>query len=320
MMQDAPNIAAPTISILLSTFDDGDVLPVMLDCIASQSRPADEILLLDDGSRDNTPEILEEFVRRHANVRIFRHERNRGLLPSIRFLLDQVKTDYFCWLASDDQIFPDFLKDSADRLAAYPSAGLVCSELTTLDFEQRLGNVSVLQAPRFGLLGLPAFLSGEEFAWWSMHRFVLVSSNTVVARTESVRRAGGFLRDLAWHADWFTFLVVALRDGICPLPAPLTVYCASATGYSAAGMGNASAQDKIMRALAKRLLSPPYKDVGAACMKAPELLSVFGDAPLRAWRTQIRAWKLWHAYAKWRVNHALPGLPALGTMRNAWLR
>jgi len=57
----------------------GDRVVNVLDALADMSREAAEVIVVDDGSSDSTPEVLDEMKSRYPQVRVVRHSRPRGL-------------------------------------------------------------------------------------------------------------------------------------------------------------------------------------------------------------------------------------------------
>jgi hypothetical protein len=78
-----------TVSVLLCNYNDGRYLPDSLGAICNQTSAPDEVILLDDGSNDNSLEIMESFAERHPFVRVLKNETNRGVAYSINRLLSE---------------------------------------------------------------------------------------------------------------------------------------------------------------------------------------------------------------------------------------
>jgi dolichyl-phosphate beta-glucosyltransferase len=74
-------------SIIIPAYNEsarlGPALIEVLDCIKQRNWNA-ELIVVDDGSRDNTAAIVESFARQHPHVRLIRNERNRGKGFSVR--------------------------------------------------------------------------------------------------------------------------------------------------------------------------------------------------------------------------------------------
>ena len=118
-----------TVSVLLCNYNDARYLPDSLSAICAQTRLPEEVVVIDDGSTDNSVEIIEGFGRRYPFIRVLRNETNRGLLYSINRALNEARCDFVVWAAADDRLMPNFLERNAKCLSEYPAAGMTFSRL-----------------------------------------------------------------------------------------------------------------------------------------------------------------------------------------------
>jgi glycosyltransferase involved in cell wall biosynthesis len=117
----------PEISVVVATHNMGRFLPNALDSLLAQSLPQHkfEIIVVDDGSTDSTKEVLSRFASR---VRILRHPRRRGLVPSVNRGLQQARGRYLVRVDADDEAAPDLLYLGSRWLRANPRAACVVSD------------------------------------------------------------------------------------------------------------------------------------------------------------------------------------------------
>jgi len=102
-------VTAPAITVYVPCYDAAPWLDRVLPALQAQTLPAAEILVVDDGSRDDSVAI----ARRHG-VRVVRHERNRGLSAARNTGFREAKTDYVAAVDADVAASPEWL----ERLAA----------------------------------------------------------------------------------------------------------------------------------------------------------------------------------------------------------
>ena len=95
-------MSGPTLSVILPNYNHARYLSEAIEAIASQSHAADEFLILDDASTDNSLEIIEKFQKRYSQIRVLRHEQNRGVLEANRRLFEEARGDYVFAAAADD--------------------------------------------------------------------------------------------------------------------------------------------------------------------------------------------------------------------------
>jgi len=285
---------APTIAILLANYNDGRYLRESLAAIFGQTDPADEVILVDDGSTDDSVAIMESFLPRHANARLIRNISNLGQHASIERALAAARSDYVAWAASDDRLLPRFVEASRRALAAHPGAGLCFSRMCAWD--DATCAVSDFSAPRyaewFDLGAEPHYWSPQELRKRLSRRYLWISGNTVVARRTALLQAGGFDARLRWHADWFAFYSLALRHGACSVPEVLAMMREREQTYSYRGIHDPAAQRAVLRTLLDVLREPQHRDLLSAVRACPILLAPFGRRMLYANWWRIRTWPL----------------------------
>lgn len=90
------------ISIIMSTYNSADTLPKAIDSILSQTFKDFEFLIMDDGSTDNTQQILENYLEIDNRVKIFKNRQNIGLTKSLNLLAERSNYEILARQDSDD--------------------------------------------------------------------------------------------------------------------------------------------------------------------------------------------------------------------------
>lgn len=98
------NIDLPLISIIIPTFNRAHTIERAINSILNQTYKNIEIIIIDDGSNDNTLEILN--IEKYSQIRLYQHEKNRGVTAAKNTGLDQINGEWFTILDSDDEIVP----------------------------------------------------------------------------------------------------------------------------------------------------------------------------------------------------------------------
>jgi len=113
--------------VVVPTFNRVALLPRALDSLLAQTRPADEIIVIDDGSTDDTPSAVERFG---DAVRYIREEVNRGISHARNAGMRAATGDYVAFLDSDDTYYPLKLEVQAACLDAHPEIGMVSTDIS----------------------------------------------------------------------------------------------------------------------------------------------------------------------------------------------
>lgn len=100
--------AAPLISVIVPIYNAGSSMEPCLRSIAGQSYSNIEVLLIDDGSTDNSPAVCRRFVQSDPRFRLFRQD-NQGVSAARNAGLNQVHGSYLLFIDSDDTIRTDYI-------------------------------------------------------------------------------------------------------------------------------------------------------------------------------------------------------------------
>jgi|SRR5579875_1300161 len=132
--------AGPLVSIVIPAFNLARFLPAAIDSALAQHDPGGptEIIVVDDGSTDGTPEVLASYADR---VRVIR-QANAGFVTTVERALAQVSGTYVALLDADDEWPPDRLARHVAILQARPEVGLVHGDMEVMDAEGGLLHAS----------------------------------------------------------------------------------------------------------------------------------------------------------------------------------
>lgn len=100
------NAPVPLLTLVVPVYNVAPYLPRCLESLAVLDPPADEIIVVDDGSTDECPRILADFASRLPQMRVIRQE-NGGLSAARNTGLDNARGQYLAFVDSDDFLEPD---------------------------------------------------------------------------------------------------------------------------------------------------------------------------------------------------------------------
>ena len=158
----------PRISVIVPVYNVEDYLGDCVNSLLSQTFTDIEILLVNDGSTDNSPALCEEYGKRDARVRNFSQE-NRGLSAARNFGIDHARAPWLMFVDSDDFVEPDFceyaisaVEENRCQIAvfSYERVGLEWKDPMLELPEQYLGRIERSQA-----LSLLAWERIQDYAW-----------------------------------------------------------------------------------------------------------------------------------------------------------
>lgn len=122
----------PKISVITSVYNDAAHLREALDSILGQTFVDFEWLIADDGSTDESPQILAEYAAKDARLKIW-HQQNIGLTKTLNNLIKQASGEYIARMDSDDISLPDRLAAQVKFLDEHPAVGAVSCFAKVID-------------------------------------------------------------------------------------------------------------------------------------------------------------------------------------------
>lgn len=117
----------PLVSICIPCYNHADYITQTLDSILLDTYPNKEIVIIDDGSSDNSVDIIQTWIEHHLQVPVkFKHRKNKGLSKTLNELLKLSEGEYITFLASDDLLLSDgimkryhYLQSHLDKKAVF---------------------------------------------------------------------------------------------------------------------------------------------------------------------------------------------------------
>lgn len=203
------NAAEPLISVALCTYNGERYLREQLDSLLAQTYRNMEIVAVDDGSKDGTVELLRDYERRDARLRVFVNERNLGFIRNFERAISLCRGELIAPCDQDDIWLHHKLSTLANRIGAH-SMAYCDSEL--MDDEGRSLGASMSTFWAMQDLNDPA-----AFALTNC-----VSGHAMLFRRDLLDGQPRLPNDV-FH-DWWLAIRAAARDGIVYCPEQLVRY------------------------------------------------------------------------------------------------
>ena len=205
-----PGRRPPRVAVIIPSFNRSGVLPEAIDSVISQTFSDLEIVVVDDGSTDDTALMLHDRFGGEARLRCLRQD-NRGPAAARNLGIRHSSSDLVAFLDSDDLWMPEKLRLQVDKLDASPEAALC--------FCDRVLDARDLSGSRF----LGAGFRGDTSLRGMLEKSFPLSTPSVVIRRSVLERVGLFDESLAHVEDWDLWIRVLAEYPITYVDRPLTV-------------------------------------------------------------------------------------------------
>ena len=125
--------APPLLTIGMPVYNGANFIADAIESILSQSFTDFELIISDNASIDETPEICRKFAKRDKRIRYFRNSENIGAAANFNRIFHLGESKYFKWAAHDDELGPDYLKKCIDILESSNEIVLCHSQVDVID-------------------------------------------------------------------------------------------------------------------------------------------------------------------------------------------
>jgi glycosyltransferase involved in cell wall biosynthesis len=262
---------APRMSVVIPNYNHGHLIEDALGAIGRQTMAPAEVVVVDDGSTDDSVARLQSLAARLPWLRILRHGENRGVNAACNSGLAEIGGDFVLFSAADDRLGTETVERAFAAAAAFPTTGIVFSDHAEMSPDGGSVRISPLDIPderRY-------FPPGNFVALMQRDFFYFHVSN-VWFSVPRLRALGGFHPDLRWHGDLFAAYAAAFEAGAVYVPGAVSYFRVVPDSYSAGARSDA--QLDVLRAWLKATRQPGWVGTRAAFITA----AVWPEYSLRA--------------------------------------
>lgn len=123
------SFAKAKIGVVIPCYNYGSFLPEAIESVERQTRPADKIIIINDGSTDNTHEIASHYqYQRPDKIEYIQNKKNLGIIATFNKAVRALDTEYVCLLGADNRFRSDYLEKTAALLDLDENLGVAYSD------------------------------------------------------------------------------------------------------------------------------------------------------------------------------------------------
>ena len=199
-----------TLSVVLPNYNHAKFIGRALTALLAQERAADEIIVIDDGSTDDSVRVIERIAAGAPSIKFLVNGSNIGVIPTLERGLRAARGQYIYFGASDDYVMPGFFDRALRRLEADADIGLFCGETALIDGRTERP-LAVRPAVRPAMRA--ARIAPERVRHMLRTNDNWIATGSAVFRRECAIWAGGFDERYGSFADGMLARKIALHFG-----------------------------------------------------------------------------------------------------------
>jgi len=220
------------VSVITPLYNTEKYIAECIDSVLNQTLKDVEMLVVDDGSRDRSAEIVVTIARRDSRVRLLQHPGgvNLGVSRTRRLGIMEASGDYIAYLDADDAFEPTKLERQVDLLKSHPQCLLCHTAIKAMaapaeDLERSKLIESQAQEMTDYFNGFrPQLLEYTFLELPEALRSNIICNSSVLARTEAIRSAPAATEQMFQYEDWVQWVLLSAKGPFVYTPEPLTRY------------------------------------------------------------------------------------------------
>ena len=199
-------MSKPEVSVIMPVYNAAPYLRDAIDSIVAQTFQNWELILLNDGSTDNSLQIAQSYT--DPRIRILDSEKNYGLIHQLNRGMEAAQGRYIARLDADDIALPGRLQRQFDYLEQHPEIGLLGG------FARVIGTDEIMQHST----------SREDIVIELLHRNAYIHSTVMFRKSVFLAVSNGFNEEYKHAEDYHIWQLFALHTGVANLNEVLIQY------------------------------------------------------------------------------------------------
>lgn len=129
--RETPQNSRPLVSVVITSYNYGKYISEALESVINQTYQNKEIIIVDDGSSDNSVELIGQYTKKHGFIHLYTHgkEPHKGLPASIMLGIRKAKGELIAFCESDDLWTPDHLEEKIKIYNEYSGVSIISNAI-----------------------------------------------------------------------------------------------------------------------------------------------------------------------------------------------
>ncbi|OAI01170.1 glycosyltransferase family 2 protein [Methylomonas methanica] len=202
------------ISAVIPAYNSAKFIRAAINSIQAQTSKVDEIIVVDDGSTDDTEQVVKEI----SSAIIYHRQSNQGPSAARNKGIELANGDWIAFLDADDQWTTDKIAKQIQTLQANPELHLIAGDMTEIDNDDHLITQSVLA--KHQMLENFQHLAGKPIpnALAALVKKNFIPTGTVLVKRQTLLEAGMFNAEIRFGEDLELWAKIATHHPITCLP------------------------------------------------------------------------------------------------------
>ena len=211
------------ISVVTASYNYAEYIEETIRSVLNQTYKDWEMIIVDDGSSDNSVKIIQKYIEQDERIKLVTHENNanKGLKETLLLGISKAEGDWIVFLESDDMLREDYLEKKIEITKKYPDVGLIFNDAELFGDENRIAFSQKTYVKSHNELIKKSF-PRNIFKEMNVNNKIL-SFSTVMAK-KSALYPEYFNTPVDRVLDWWLYIHITYENDVYYIPEKLTLW------------------------------------------------------------------------------------------------
>lgn len=205
----------PKVSIITASYNYGSFIKETIESVINQTFQDWEMIVVDDGSKDNSVEIIKTYCKKDSRIKLFQHENgiNKGLAETIQLGIKNAQSEWIVFLESDDTITEDYIVEKVNVIRNFSNVDFIFNDVNMFgnteiinEYKLKYFNIvhSIISDLKYPNKMFKAF---RKFGSW----YNLVPTFSTVMLKKNMLEGIDFNSPIKKWLDWYIWLQIVAK-------------------------------------------------------------------------------------------------------------
>lgn len=211
------------ISVITASYNYAQYIEEAINSVINQSYQDWELIIVDDGSSDNSVEIIKSYCEKYSRIKLFQHEggQNKGLKETLLLGISHATGDWIAFLESDDIFAFENLRKKVEIIEKYPKVKLIFNKMNYLTETEESKNLIKFHDKKQRKLSKMRFPQNMFYQFYV--RNMILSFSCVMIEAKTLKNAD-FDTPNDIMIDWWLWINLAYENDFYYLDEELTTW------------------------------------------------------------------------------------------------
>lgn len=216
------------ISVITTSYNYANYISQTIESVLNQTYKNFEYIIFDDGSKDNSLEIINKYAQTDNRIKVMTHpdNENKGLIFTMECAIKAATGDYIIFVESDDILLPELIETKIKTAEKYPTAAVIYNLIEPFGDEERVKNCIK------HLTNTKELITKKEFDYYNLFSNNIIPTFSCVMAKKDVLLTIPFEFEVPKCFDWYLWNTIIQKYPIVYIDKPLTKFRLHKTSLS----------------------------------------------------------------------------------------